>query len=206
MTIEADLRQFHHEGSLSLFVGAGVSIDCGLPDWMGLSKMVIEKAWPNQTKGIDFNQLMARIDISSLNPLDSMRMARRKLKDSLNSVVSDCLYCKGVTASAIVDSIVSLRHIRRICCFNYDDVLEEAYQKKGVAVQSLTGEHETPDERNVLIFHPHGFLPRGTEVPDRAIILSEDDYHELYASPYSWRIWFSLLFFRLGMFCSLPAR
>jgi hypothetical protein len=41
----------------------------------------------------------------------------------------------------------------------------------------------------VLIFHPHGFLPRGTYSRDfskEPIILSEDDYHELYAAPYSW--------------------
>ncbi len=188
MTSSAELRQFHHEGSLCLFVGAGVSRDCGLPDWAGLAKVVIEKAWPNQTKGIDYQQLMARIDISNLNPLDSMRMARRKLNGDLNSVVSDCLYSRGVTASPIVESIVSLTHIRRICSFNYDDILEEAYSKTGVASQPLTAGDETPSSGNdVLIFHPHGFLPRANHTyrcSNREIVLSEDDYHELYASPY----------------------
>jgi SIR2-like protein len=187
MSIEAELKRFHTDGSLSLFVGAGVSVDCGLPDWTTLSKLVVERAWPGKTKGIDFQQLMKRIDMSSLNPLDSMRMARRELGAEFNSVVTACLYEKGAASSRLVQAIVALKNVRRICCFNYDDLLEDAYSKAGVSFRRLiVGEQIPVDGQEILIFHPHGFLPRNNHSSSPAIILSEDDYHELYMSLYSW--------------------
>ena len=42
---------------------------------------------------------------------------------------------------------------------------------------------------DTVIFHPHGYLPRrGRSYARRSrdIVLSEDDYHSLYSSPYSW--------------------
>ncbi|HEV7746643.1 MAG TPA: SIR2 family protein [Pyrinomonadaceae bacterium] len=53
----------------------------------------------------------------------------------------------------------------------------------------VQGDNFPLDRDEVLIFHPHGFLPRRTYTRDYSndpIVLSEDDYHELYAAPYSW--------------------
>jgi hypothetical protein len=117
-----------------------------------------------------------------------MRMARRKLGEQFNPVVSKCLYAGPVSVSSLVEAIVSLRKFRRIICTNYDDFLEEGYTRLGTKSRPIVQGEDLPlagDE--VLIFHPHGFLPRGAcDYSKARIVLSEDDYHELYASSYSW--------------------
>lgn len=185
-----ELKRLHHEGNLCLFVGAGVSMSCGLPDWNTLSERIIAKTWPDRVSRMDIERMMIRSHLSKQTPLDAMRLARRANGDSFNAIVSDALYSTGVALSPTVDAIVSLDNMRRICCFNYDDVLEEAYSRSGIKYRPLMAGDELPLQSDeVLIFHPHGFLPRSTfsrSYLDEPIILSEDDYHRLYAAPYSW--------------------
>ena len=42
------LKKLHQDGKLCLFVGAGISKSCGLPDWNELSVRVIEETWPDR--------------------------------------------------------------------------------------------------------------------------------------------------------------
>ncbi len=183
------LKALHRDGRLCLFVGAGISKSCGLPDWQTLSARVIEEAWPVADQGDIFRKL--ELSTRSMDsPLDAMRMARRKLGQQFNSVVSKCLYADAGNLSSNVEAIVSLQNVRRICCTNFDDCLEEGYVASRTRFRTLVRGDDLPlNDDNVLIFHPHGFLPRtpckGDYSKDR-IVPSEDDYHELYASPYSW--------------------
>jgi len=100
------------------------------------------------------------------------------------------LYSEDVNLSPLVEAIVSLANIRRVCCSNYDDVLEEGYTRLGTGYRPLVPGDDIPlDGDEVLIVHPHGFLPRAAYSRDyrmEPIVLSEDDYHDLYASPYRW--------------------
>lgn len=186
----SDLKRLHREGRLCVYVGAGISKSCGLPNWTTLSLRVIDEAWPDTGQGFDVFSKSERSTRAKYSPLDAMRMARRKLGQQFNSVVSKCLYSEAANLSSTVESIVSLRNVRRIICSNYDDLLEEGYTKLGVRHCPLVQGDSVPLESDdVLIFHPHGFLPRSTYPRDYSkdpIILSEDDYHELYAAPYSW--------------------
>jgi len=183
------LKKLHRDGRLCLFVGAGISKSCGLPDWNDLSAMVIKETWPD-TGPFDVLSKHERSVRSSYSPRDAMRLAKHKLGHQFSSVVTKCLYLEATALSSSVEAIVSLHNVRRIICSNYDDLLEEGYTKRGTRFRPLVqGDVVPSDTDEVLIFHPHGFLPRGTYSRDYSkdpIILSEDDYHELYASPYSW--------------------
>jgi hypothetical protein len=183
------LKTLHRDGRLCLFVGAGISKSCGVPDWNDLSAMVIKETWPDTVK-FDFFSKCERFVRSSYSPRDAMRMARRELGQQFNSVVSKCSYLEATALSSSLEAIVSLHNVRRIICSNYDDLLEEGYTQRRVGFRSLVQDDLLPSDTNeVLIFHPHGFLPRrnySRNYSDDPIILSEDDYHELYASPYSW--------------------
>lgn len=186
------VRSLYHAGRLCLFVGAGVSVSCGLPDWATLSQRVIAQAWPDKVSSYDYEAIATRNFLSEGNPLEAMRMAKRILGNRFNSVVAECLYSDKTHLSATVEAIVSLTQVRRICCFNYDDVLEEAFMKHSFEFEPvLEGDRVPLDSNLLLIFHPHGFLPQTNEFFQRdykasPIVLSEDDYHELYATPYSW--------------------
>jgi hypothetical protein len=184
-----ELKQLHRDGKLCVFVGAGVSKSCNLPDWNTLSARVIKETWPDKAKA-DLPRIIERSVRSKYSPLDAMRMARRELGQQFNSVVFRCLYSEAVNLSPTVESIVSLSNVRRICCSNYDDILEEGYTNLGIKCRPLVRGDDLPfDSDEVLICHPHGFLPRTRYSRDylrEPIVLSEDDYHELYATPYSW--------------------
>lgn len=183
------LKKLHQDGRLCLFVGAGISKSCGLPDWDALSVRVIKEAWPD-TRRYDLFSGIERSTRAKYSPLDAMRMARRKLGEEFNSVVSKCLYAEALSFSSLLESTLSLRRVRRIICTNYDDLLEQGYTNLGTKCRPMVQGDDLPlDSDEVLIFHPHGFLPQHTYSRDYSkdrIILSEDDYHELYASPYSW--------------------
>jgi SIR2-like domain len=79
--------------------------------------------------------------------------------------------------------------MRSVCSYNYDDLYEIAVQSTGrVATPVCAGAalgHQTAD---TMVYHPHGFLPSGNwthVVATEDIVLSEDDYHALYAEPYA---------------------
>jgi hypothetical protein len=42
--IVMELRTRYMTGKLALFVGAGVSVSCGLPDWNQLASLVVDEA------------------------------------------------------------------------------------------------------------------------------------------------------------------
>jgi hypothetical protein len=184
------LKKLHHNGKLCLFVGAGISKSCGLPDWNELSVRVIEETWPDRGEIGDVFRRLERSERSKYSPLDAMRMARNELKAQFNSTVFKCLYNETPTLSRLVKSIVSLKSVSRVICTNYDDVMEEGYSSRGIDCRSLVPNDNLPlDSEQLLIFHPHGYLPRGIQSRDYLkdpIIISEDDYHDLYATPYSW--------------------
>src|SRR6266404_2070454 len=117
------LKKLHLDGKLCLFVGAGISKSCGLPDWNALSVRVIEETWPDRSQGIDLFSKYERSTRAKYSPQDAMRMARRKLGQQFNSVVSKCLYAEAAGLSPTVESVVSLRNVRRIISSNYDDLL-----------------------------------------------------------------------------------
>lgn len=74
-----ELKTLHREGRLCLFVGAGVSRSCGLPDWPALSRAVIEAAWPDRVQMYDYEYIALRSALNKASPLDAMRHARLSL-------------------------------------------------------------------------------------------------------------------------------
>lgn len=184
-----ELKKLYSNGEICLFVGAGVSKSCGLPDWNALSVRVIHEAWPDRQR-YDLFSGIERSTRAKYSPLDAMRMARHKIGTEFNSVVSKCLYATPASVSPLLESILLLRKVRRVICTNYDDLLEEGYTRLGTKCRPIVqGDNLPMHSDEVLIFHPHGFLPRRSYSRDfskEPIVLSEDDYHELYSAPYSW--------------------
>lgn len=167
------LKGLNRKDKMSIFLGAGISVSCGLPDWNSLLdtlKLVIEN------NGV---YLSESDDIADA--------ARKLLGNRFNTVVADCLYGHGLQVS---DSALAVVHsgVKNIVCFNFDDVLEEIFQaeciKHSIVINggkfNLNNDHTT-------IFHPHGFLGRfDSEQEQRTnkIILSKSDYDSLYLDHY----------------------
>jgi len=191
MAAAEDLRAAYKQGWLCLFVGAGVSQSCRLPDWKELAKGVIDRTvWRYKKTDTPLMPILLKKTLDADFPLLSMRFARQQLGKNFMSTVSEALYSSKVIESDTLRAIVGMSKVRMICCFNFDDVLEHAFEKGKRQFKSVTEGEEIPFlSSDTVIFHPHGYLPRrGRSYARRSrdIVLSEDDYHSLYSSPYSW--------------------
>lgn len=175
------VKELNADGRLALFVGAGVSMGCGLPGWAELVARVLTATWKDQPE-------LATLLLKDKNIL-AARYARQKAGAKFNRIVHRVLYQDEVELSRCVWAIAR-SGVRQICTFNFDDLLAEALLAEGTACGIAT-----PDEpfrathEGSTIYHPHGILPRfynDGELDAAKIVFSEDDYHNLYSDPYSW--------------------
>lgn len=168
-------------GKVALFVGAGISVGCGLPDWKSLVDSLFDKAFDNPQ--------LVKLATQDLSVISQTRLLRQKLGARFNYEVGGALYSQPYEISATVKGILNAG-IRRICCYNFDDLIEESLRSEGKSFHSIVeGEAFNNNFRGTAVFHPHGYLPAGHNMQlaqDTKIILSEEDYNALYSGPYSW--------------------
>jgi hypothetical protein len=191
------LRERYKYGRLALFIGAGVSVSCGLPDWKRLADQVVDEAIPvdprlgqpgHVRRPVEHAQ---RAHLKGLPPVEALRILRARLGSKFVSVVRRALYLVPPTTSLTVSRIASLVGCSRICNFNYDDLIQVALLANGWTCKTIVEESRfSLLDRETMIFHPHGFLPSASDLhglpASNDVVLSEDDYHRLYAAPYSW--------------------
>lgn len=201
-SLRGTLKDLNARGRLSLFMGAGISMGCGLPSWEELVRRVLSETWKRDPTFVEV--LLAERSILST------RYAKQKAGVKFNRLVHKCLYEGDVTISPCVHAIAQ-SGIRHICNFNFDDLVEDALLATGIEpVVASPGENFEAKHDRVTVFHPHGMLPRfdrDSELDNARIVFSEDDYHNLYSDPYSWAnvaqltllTGFSVLFIGLSM-------
>jgi hypothetical protein len=201
-SLRGSLRDLNARGRLALFMGAGISIGCGLPSWKELIRRVLTEIWSRDPQMVEV--------LMSERPVLAARYAKQKAGATFNRTVHKCLYSNDPSISPSVEAI-ALAGIRHICNFNFDDLVEEALLTNGIepVVATPSDSFESKHDR-ITVFHPHGMLPRfdrGAELDNSRVIFSEDDYHNLYSDPYSWAnvaqltllTGFSVLFIGLSM-------
>lgn len=176
------VKELNTEGRLALFLGAGVSIGCGLPNWSDLVSRVVTTTWKEQPE-------LARILLENKNILAASRYARQKAGSNFNRIVHEALYTGDVMLSKCIWAIAR-SGVRNICTFNFDDLLAEAILTEGLECVIATPDESFQSTNDgVTIYHPHGILPRlyrDGELDQTNIVFSEDDYHNLYTNQYSW--------------------
>jgi len=168
------LKRLNHKDRLSIFLGAGISVSCGLPDWSTLLESLKSL--------IDSHGIYVSEDDDIANA------ARNIFGDEFNSVVADCLYKHGLNIS---ESVRSVAHsgVNNIVCFNFDDILDEIFRTDCLSHNVvLNGEKFNINETNhTTIFYPHGYLGRfdsRLEQKESHIVLSKSDYDNLYQDHY----------------------
>lgn len=174
------LKRQNAQERLAVFVGAGVAFGCGLPTWEELIRRLAEAAF----RGSDSEEA-----IRPFSPITRIRIIRNALGERFNKAVADALYANIYTVSPAAIAIVAAG-IRRICTYNFDDLLEEALTVHGLPFESLEpGDKLNGTFEGTIVFHPHGVLSAtmtAGECAAQRVVLSEEDYHQLYSNPYSW--------------------
>jgi hypothetical protein len=210
-----DLRNAYKAGTLNLYLGAGVSIDSGLPTWrqlvvsMYFRYMNIEQ-WQSVRP---FPNYLYAIGEWYLNKTgESLDIIIRKLKSNLTDdeflkILYDCLYnqldenqvrnpfTETQYSNRLLMELTELaahpnRTLNSIITYNFDDLLEQSFSKKGIDHTPVFDVSTFPRNGTLPVYHPHGFLPFRNGIPSENstgdIILSEDDYNTIANSSNHW--------------------
>lgn len=174
-------------GGITLVLGAGVSIEAGVPNWRGLAVRV----WQRALKATEFASPVADVDIEQVVQDPQLlpvifELAEEQLgTEEFVEVLRSCIYESakprhspgGASTLEIIAEIVTKdyllgakRRIARVVTFNADELLREALRPHR-RVHDLgqfwrTMDHAVADfavgrgEQPVPVFHVHGLLPR----------------------------------------------
>lgn len=148
-------------GTLTLFIGAGVSADMGLPNWHELVRRLLIKA---------------KIKPDAISPTSSAAelqvvadRARRELGDRYLATVKESLYKdiklpNQIPMSALLVSMGALMTgsrrgtVQRVVTFNFDCLLEWYVGLCGMVTRVIVEPPELEGSEDVRLYHPHGFL------------------------------------------------
>lgn len=201
-SILESLKAKYKNEELTLFLGAGVSFDSGVPLWEDLINKLLAKMIASRFKGTEMQpeELRKIIDIAYKNQENSsitqMRYIRSAFdKITYNKLVHDALYSNNpkINTSLLraISSICapSRNHlgVQGIVTYNFDDLIERRLRKDKISVNSIYDEDGCTDTNALSIFHVHGYLPQFfDEDNSHELIFSEEDYHRVYRDAYCW--------------------
>lgn len=179
----ADLKEQFNSDNLVLFLGAGISLDAGIPTWNNLmSNLMVnlldelinsDNETDDEIKLSPFEKEILIKEIQMKNgssPLQLVRFIRNSLNEKFQDKLKEILYENCKNESSILESIanlsVPLRHgvgIQGIVTYNFDDLIEkQLISKKVINFRSVFQEANMPLRNELGIFHVHGYLPEDT--------------------------------------------
>lgn len=194
-----NLNRAYNNGKLVLVLGAGVSIGCGLPGWNALLKKLKKNIQFNRNDLQDQSLIIDKLFFKIFDK-DELILARNLHQcfdldpEISNSVIFEkfvrCALYEGVELryTKLLREIMRLSSFNRdqkyldsIITYNWDDVLEYFLEKNGSRTRYRSiYYHEIKFDKELPIYHVHGFLPRkGSLTLRNKIILSEEAYHQL---------------------------
>lgn len=195
-----NITSSYKDDNLVFVLGAGVSLNFGIPNWNNLLKKLMaytieeEHKVSNSLSSI-FNELFKP------NPLIAGRYLQEYFENSNSSfeiMVRQVLYAnidKG-KKSNILDEIVKLcvapgksPNIDAIITYNFDDILEYKLDKTDLDIpyKSIYGIGMDINNGELPIYHVHGYLPEeGNLTSKNNITFGENNYHKQYSDIYSW--------------------
>ncbi len=199
---------------VSLFLGAGVSMDANLPSWDQLLKALL-----NQKDGKPFlhineanseaisNSLANSSIVEGRYIMDGYHSAiREKYKDTKSDEttelaieeeaqkevmerIREVLYqnVNKTSKSKLMGTITSIASdecVKQLITYNYDDLIETELPDKS-KFTSVYNEDIDFFNNSKTIYHVHGFIPRDESLPGIPV-LSEREYHKLYSRMHHW--------------------
>lgn len=205
----------YNNNELSLFLGAGVSKDAGMPDWPSLLDALLVVLFTKKlssTKEIsnaDLDYLVRQYrQIDDASPLLNARYVRRGLSENtigqteeFLTALTEALYRlsnpEKSAGSPLLKQLARMcvprrtgSKIRAVTTYNFDDLLEKHLVEKQVDHKPIYHEGDVPTKDELPIYHVHGFLPRNRapyEGLDKStLVFSEEGYHTIFADPFHW--------------------
>ncbi len=199
------LADEYRRNRLVLFLGAGISKSCQLPDWPEIRKAVLgeyfDANFANWRKPEDpsaewlISYYIEKMLNKSSAPVTG-RYMKYKLGDRYLEVLRRALYGRPFKISPTLQAVSHMNNLNAICTYNYDDLLETATKKSG-SFTALTCPNDQAKRGTVPVYHVHGLLPHDpTDIPKGDIVFAEDEYHLVFRDAFHWSNTIQLSLFR----------
>ena len=171
------------KGRLGLLIGAGVSAFYGLPQWTDL-----------------VDRMSARVGMAPLSATDNpvTRVGAIKVnrfsrdEPGFLDLVQSALYdgididFEKISSNRLLSAIGSLVMSSRrgsastVITLNFDDLLEIYLEYYGFVANSIHRDKHWAGNGDVVVYHPHGFLPlTAGRKRSRSIVLSSDEFYRM---------------------------
>lgn len=188
-TLRRLIRDFSTSNALVALVGAGASVESGLPSWKELVEAALLRAASDAGFSLTDDEKASWVSdtIRRDDLLGAMAIADALIKEPISSWLPDILYSgKGADAyqpGPISRQVANLRaafgdHLD-IATTNYDDLLEVALERHRdikVPIVPFTGDQsKRPRTEHVAVAHPHGYYGRTGH--HGQTILTLEQYH-----------------------------
>jgi len=176
---------------LTLLVGAGASMEAGLPSWRRLIETLLETV-AAELSGLGEKEQATWVEATLQRDdlLGAGAVVEVMAQEDLDKLIPDRLYGgQGPEAFApgpIAHQVAALRKIweerLEILTTNYDDLLEQALIDAGTAPSRIRSyiQNREPDKRprrTVAVTHLHGLAGRSGS--PKGIVLTEEHYHRM---------------------------
>lgn len=183
-------------GNYSFFLGAGISMDAGLPSWSAFMKNLIRRIQSG-----DANKKLTDLDYADIEEqcFHSSIIVGQFLKEygceeDIKKYAQESLYeaynQKANKTQNLIDSIIDViekQLPQNIITYNYDDLIEASLLGKGKFIfDTITGATIIKGSQ-LPIYHVHGYIPNPNTVKlPEDIVLTEESYHKIYQEPFHW--------------------
>jgi hypothetical protein len=212
----SEVKRKYIDDDLVLFLGAGVSIDAGIPIWnelitdmfvnyleIPLVDSKISFSDNEKAKIVDYF-LASNDGAPTLQAMYVKTMGKKSINDSnisteevFRELLHKVLYkqCNGQSAllNEIVEFCRATRHgkgLHAIVTYNFDDLVEQNFKRNRMKYRSIYRDFDLPKKSEMPIYHVHGFLPQDTELIGNMnnghLVFTQDEYHKLYYDHYHW--------------------
>ena len=182
------LRNEIQQGQNSLFVGAGLSCSLGVPNWLQLLKSIHGSIRRKDESFPDYRSIKNDSNGSYLIAARFLSEASDKNKLSLISGIRKQLYRRHQLKSKLMDAVIELLKLNRIgeiISYNYDTLLEQRMTSEKIMNTSVDGKNRRV-KNAIPVMHVHGVIDPKDSTFNSGVVLSEDEYHQLYRDSYHW--------------------
>jgi nucleoside phosphorylase len=171
LDIPSELKDQFHHGSVILFIGIGLSVGAGLPNWTNLIRPLAQSVsyeLPSEDKFITVDHLLAA----------TQRYENQRGRHSLIQYMLENLDTTNIQPTPVHQIITSLQ-TRAVFTTNYDDLIEQALRKAGHRFNIIVSETELAFWRGdrVQVVKLCGDLRRLT-----SIVLTKYDFNTYFAT------------------------
>lgn len=171
-------------GRLGLFLGAGVSKFFGLPDWRELvSRMAVAVGESRPTS-----------DFDPITKAEALRLKHFPKQEDFNRATRAALYCgisldfSAIMQNSLLSAIGSLVMASRrgsaakVITLNFDDLIEIYLEFHGFTTATIYEGCHWAAQEDVVIYHPHGYLPLAHPENSASIVLGTNSFQEVITS------------------------